>query len=373
MEQEKKIRVAVTHGNTNGTGYEVVLKAFEDPAMLELCTPIIYGLPKVAAYHRKAMEIETSYSIVAQAADAKEGRLNLLTTSDDEVKVEMGQPSDEAERAARTALERALADEGQGLFDVLVTAPAKANDALSHRPDTLTVLVGEELCMAFVTKDVAIKDVSESITKQIVVSKAKMLHTCLKRDLRVSNPRIAMLALNPHGGMDGLPGDEELAVIAPAIEALEQQGIQTFGPYAADTFFGSGDYMQFDAVLAMYYDQGMAPFKTLVGDNYTVLIAGLPVACCAPSHDTDFGQAGKGIADAGPMRRAIYLAIDVCRNRLHYDEPMANPLPKLYHEKRDESEKQRFSVPKTKESREPTRQEKGQEKGTDGPQEDKKQ
>ena len=346
--EERKIRVAITHGDTNGVGYEVILKAFEDPMMLELCTPIIYGSPKVAAYHRKAMNMDTQFSIIGNATEAKDGRVNVLTTFDEEIKVEIGVAAPEAETAAKKALERALADQAEGCYDVLVTAPAKANDLLTRKPEALSVLLSDNLAMAFVTKDVAIKDVSEAITKQIIVDKAKTLHNCLKRDLRVSNPRIAVLALNPHAGTENQPGEEEQEVIAPAIDELEQQGIQAFGPYAADSFFGNGDYSRFDAVLAMYYDQGMAPFKALVGDSFTRFTAGLPMVCTAPSHDADYDNAGKGTADCSSMQRAIYQAIDVCRNRLNYDLPLANPLPKLYHEKRDDSEKVRFAVPKDK-------------------------
>ena len=348
MEQERKIRVAITHGDPNGVGYEIILKAFEDPTMLELYTPIIFGSPKVAAFHRKAMGIETQLTTVSNASDAKDGRVNILAATDEEIKVEIGQPTAEARAAARKALDRALADQEQGLFDVLVTAPAKANDELLRKPEALPVLVTDDLCMAFVTKDVATKDASELITKQKIVEKAKTLHTCLKRDMRVSNPRIAVLALNPHTGEQEPSGELEKEVIAPAIDELEQLGIQAFGPYTADSFFSNGDYSLFDAVLAMYYDQGVAPLKALVGDEYSVLITGLPFVCTAPSQDAAHQQAGKGVTNASSMLRAIYLATNVYRNRINYDLPLKNPLPKLYHEKRDDSEKVRFTVPKDK-------------------------
>lgn len=346
--QDKKIRVAITHGDTNGIGYEVILKCFGDPTMLELCTPIIYGSPKVATYYRKALDMQLQFNTIEKADDAKDGRLNLLTVFNEEVKIEVGQQTHESEEAARKAIAQAKADVEAGLADVLVTAPAAGNNTLSRDPRALSMLVNDDLRIALVTKNVAIKDVSEAITKQIIVEKATTLHTCLKRDMRISNPRIAILALNPHAGANGLLGEEEQEVIKPAIEELEQKNIQAFGPYAADSFFGNGDFIRFDAILAMYYDQGMAPFKAIVPENGVRFTAGLPFVMTAPDHGSCFEIAGQGKADEGAMRNAIYLAIDVARNRINYDEPLENPLPKLYHEKRDDSEKVRFAIPKAK-------------------------
>ena len=348
MEQDKKIRVAITHGDTNGVGYEIILKAFEDPAMLELCTPIIYGAPKVAAYYRKMFEMQLQFHNITDAGDAKDGRLNLLAVTDDEVKMDVGQQTPESEEAARKAVERAKADVEAGLADVLVTAPAAANNNLGRDPQALAMLVNEDLRVALVTKNVAIKDVAEAITKQKIVEKATALHNCLHRDMSISSPRIAVLALNPHAGAGGLLGDEEQEIIKPAIDELEQAGIQAFGPYAADTFFSDDSFVQFDAVLAMYYDQGMSPFKALAPDCGVRYLAGLPIVITAPDHGSCFDIAGQGKADATAMRNAIYLAIDAVRSRRNFDEPLKNPLPKLYHERRDDSEKVRFAIPKAR-------------------------
>ena len=350
MEQDRKIRVAITHGDTNGVGYELIFKIFEDPAMLELCTPVIYGSPKVASYHRKALNRETPFSIIASVEEAKPDRLNLLTTFDDEIKVELGQPSDEATEAARKALKRAMVDVQQGKADVLVMAPDTLPDFLSREPEVLRLRIAGDMRVALVTNVLAIKDVPEAITKQKVVDKTKILHTALRRDLRISNPRIAVLALNPPTDNEESPwGDEEKEVIIPVIEELEQMGIQAFGPYAAETFFGQGSYQKFDAILAMYYDQGMAPLKTIACDDAVSLATGMPFVCTSTETGVCFGIAGKGCADESALRRAVYLAIDVFRNRQDYDEPLANPLPKLYKEKRDDSEKVRFAIPKAKE------------------------
>ena len=353
MEQERKPRVAITHGDTNGVGYELIFKIFDDPEMLELCTPIIYGSPKVATYHRKALNMQTQFSIISTASDAKENRLNLLTTFDEEIKVEIGQPSDEATDAARKALKRAIVDVQQGLADVLVMAPDNLPDFLSKEPEVLRIRIAEDLRIALITNQMAIKDVPEAITKQKIVEKGKIMHTCLRRDLRISSPRIAVLSLNPPTGNEADPwGEEEKEMIIPAIDELAQMNIQAFGPCFADTFFGNGYYTKFDGVLAMYHDQGMAPLKTLAQEESVNLSTGMPFVCTSPEIGVQYDVAGKGCADEAPLRRAIYLGIDVFRNRINYDEPLGNPLPKLYKEKRDDSEKVRFAVPKFKDETE---------------------
>ena len=363
MEQEQKIRVAITQGDTNGVGYEVILKVFTSPEMLELCTPIIYGSSKIAAYHRKALNLETSFSTISNAEEARDGRVNLLNCFDEEIKVELGQPSQEAGQAALMALDRAMTDFRKGLYDVLVTAPinkATIQSPSFHFPGhteyietsvgdgkkALMILMNETLRVALVTTHLPVRDIATAITKESIIEKAAIFHQALKRDFRISSPRIAVLSLNPHAGDDGLLGSEEKDVIIPAIEELADKGIQAFGPYAADGFFGSGTYDHFDGVLAMYHDQGLAPFKTIAlesGVNYT---AGLPIVRTSPDHGTAYDIAGKGIADENSMRQAIYTAIDIFRNRKNYDEPLQNPLPKLFHEKREDGDKARFAKPK---------------------------
>ena len=386
MELESKIRVAITQGDTNGVGYEVILKVFADQSILELCTPIIYGSPKIAAYHRKALNLEVPFSIINHAEEARDGRVNLLACFDEETKVELGQPSKEAGDAALKALDRAMTDYRNELFDVLVTAPINKATIQSpgfHFPGhteyietsvgggqkALMILMNESLRVALVTTHLPVKDIAKAITKESIIEKATIFHKALKRDFRISSPRIAVLSLNPHAGDDGLLGSEEKTIILPAIEELADKGIQAFGPYAADGFFGSGAYDRFDGVLAMYHDQGLAPFKTIAlesGVNYT---AGLPIIRTSPDHGTAYDIAGKGVADENSMRQAIFTAIDVFRNRKFYDEPLQNPLPKLFHEKREDGEKARFARPrdmfkKEKEASENDGQERGDDKKT---------
>jgi 4-hydroxythreonine-4-phosphate dehydrogenase len=361
---DRKIRVAITHGDTNGIGYEVIFKTFADPEMLELCTPIIYGSPKVAAYHRKTLNLQANFSIISKAEDARDGKVNLLTTFDEEVKVELGTPSKEAGQASLKALERAMADFGKGVYDVLVTAPINKNNIQSEQFNfcghteyieqrigggkALMILLNDRLRVALVTTHLPIKDVAKAITLENIMEKATIFHQSLRRDFRVSKPRIAVLSLNPHAGDNGVIGKEEQEVIVPAIEKLADNGINVYGPFAADGFFGSGAYTSFDGVLAMYHDQGLAPFKILASEDGVNYTAGLPIVRTSPDHGTAYDIAGKGIADENPFRHAVYTAIDVWRNRKNFDEPLANPLKKLYHEKRDDSEKVRFAIPKAK-------------------------
>ena len=361
----RKIRVAITHGDTNGVGYEVIFKTFAEPAMLDICTPIIYGSPKVAAYHRNALGIQANFTIINSAEEAHNGKLNLLPTFDEEVKVELGNSSKEAGAAALKALERAMEDYRNGLFDVLVTAPINKNsiqgdgfhfcghtEYLEERAGegkkSLMILLNEVMRVALVTTHLPIKDVAKAVTKERIVEKATIFNESLKRDFRISNPRIAVLALNPHAGDAGLLGAEEQDIIMPAVKELSDNGIRAFGPYAADGFFARGGYEAFDGVLAMYHDQGLAPFKALDRGDGVNFTAGLPIVRTSPDHGTAYEIAGKNKADERSFRQAVYLAIDVFRNRAEYDEPFANPLEKLYHEKRDDSEKIRFNMPKAK-------------------------
>jgi len=210
----------------------------------------------------------------------------------------------------------------------------------------LMILMNDNLRVALVTTHLPVKDIAQAITKEKIVEKATIFHQALKRDLRISSPRIAVLSLNPHAGDGGVIGTEEQETIIPAIKELEEGGVYAFGPYAADGFFGSGMYNRFDGVLAMYHDQGLAPFKTLALENGVNFTAGLPIVRTSPDHGTAYDIAGKGVADEQSFRQAIYAAIDIWRNRQNYDEPLANPLPKLYHEKREDGEKARFTVKK---------------------------
>lgn len=359
----QNVRVAITHGDTNGIGYELIFKAFAEPEMLELCTPIIYGSPKVAAYYRKAMNLPGQFSIIQKAEDAQDGRINLLAAVEEEVKVDMGMPTPESGQAAVKALDRAMTDYRNGLYDVLVTAPINNGNAqienypfqghkkyietcLGEGKKGLSILVGGNLRIASVTEKTPLKEVAASITTDAIVEKVTLMQQTLKRDFMITNPRIAVLSLNPKSNEDTSCGIEEREVIIPAIDALAEKGVQAFGPYASDEFFGQGYFADFDGVMAMYHDQATTPFHSLYTEDGVIYTAGLPIIRTTADVTPSFSIAGTGHADETSFRHAIYLAIDAFRHRNDYDEASSNPLPKLYHEKRDESEKVRFSIPK---------------------------
>ncbi len=353
----KKIRVGITHGDINGVGYEIILKTFENPEMLELCTPIVYGSPKTATFHRKTFECSTNFVVKSNARDAEDNTLNIVNCfGESEIKIDFGQSTREAGKSALTSLERALDDYRKGNIDVLVTAPINKNNIQSdgfHFPGhteyieekvgdgnkALMILMNDSLRVALVTTHLPISKVASAITKELIEEKIRILNQSLKRDFRIDNPRIAVLALNPHCGDGGVIGTEEQSMITPVIEQLFTEGIKCFGPYAADGFFGSGNYAHFDAILAMYHDQGLAPFKALAMENGVNYTAGLPIVRTSPDHGTAYDIAGKGIAKEDSFRAAIYTAIDVVRNRRMYDEAHAHPLKRQYYEKRDDSDK----------------------------------
>lgn len=355
MENNRKIKVGITHGDINGIGYEVILKAFSDPTMLELCTPIVYGSPKVAAYHRKAMDIQTNFCIIASATEAVDNRLSILNCTEDELKVELTKPTLEAGKAALDALERALADYREGLIDVLVTAPINKHTIQSENfkfpghteyiqervgdgQKALMILLKDDFRVALVTGHIPVKDISTTLTKNLIVEKATIFHQSLKQDFGIDNPRIAIFSLNPHAGDSGVIGTEEAEVIQPAIQELVSKRIQCFGPYPADGFMGSGNYEHFDGILAMYHDQGLAPFKAMAMDEGVNFTAGLPIVRTSPAHGTAYDIAGQGIAMENSFRQAIYTAIDVYRNRLIEEEIHARPLRRQYYDKRDDSD-----------------------------------
>ena len=355
MEDNGKIRVGITHGDINGIGYEVILKSFSDPAMLDLCTPIVYGSPKVATYHRKAMDIQTSFTIINNADDAQDGKLNILSCTEDELKVELTKATPEAGKAALDALERALKDYREGDIDVLVTAPINKHTIQSdsfHFPGhteyieervgddnkALMILLKDDFRVALVTGHIPVKDIATTITKELIMEKMEIFHRSLKQDFGIGCPRIAVFSLNPHAGDNGVIGTEEAEVIIPAMKEMIAKGVQCFGPYPADGFMGSGNFCHFDGILAMYHDQGLAPFKALAMDEGVNFTAGLPIVRTSPAHGTAYDIAGQGIASESSFRQAIYLALDVYRNRMMEAEIHARPLRKQYYEKRDDSD-----------------------------------
>jgi len=347
------IKVGITHGDFNGIGYEVIIKALEDARICELCTPVIYGSAKIAAYYRRGLNMpQQSVNQVESGAGARPATINIVNVIGEDAKVETGQSTKAAGEAAFAALEAAVADLRKGDIDVLVTAPINKHNIQSdtfsfpghteyleaslgddNSNKALMVLCTDRLRVALATTHLPIAKVAESLSRELLVEKLTIFDRSLRRDFGIHYPRIAVLALNPHAGENGLLGTEERDIIIPAIEAASESKICVFGPYAADGFFGSGNYAKFDGILAMYHDQGLAPFKALSMESGVNFTAGLPYVRTSPDHGTGFDIAGKGIADPSSMREAIYMAIDIARNRASFDEACANPLRKQYHER----------------------------------------
>lgn len=352
------IKVGITHGDVNGIGYELLLKTFSDVRVLELFNPVIYGSSKSASYHRKALNMDpVNFHIVSKADDAHEGKINLINCVKDEIKIELGTPGAEAGEAAFIALDDAAKDLGNGKIDVMVTLPINKDtiqneqfrfpghtEFLQERfsangEKALMILATDTLRVALATSHIPIAEIPQKLTKELILSKLKTLDATLMRDFRVEKPRIAVLGLNPHAGENGLLGKEELEIIAPAIKKAQNGGILCAGPFAADGFFGTERYKEFDAVLAMYHDQGLIPFKTIAmesGVNYT---AGLSVVRTSPDHGTAYDIAGKGLASDESFRRAMYMAIDIFNNRKAYDEARQNPLRKMFFDRSKDDEK----------------------------------
>ncbi len=353
MANDRKIRVGITQGDTNGIGYEVILKTISTPEFTEICTPVIYGSSKIMTFHRKAIEMPSfPVNTVRNNGPVKDGAVNLVEVmGNEDVKVELGQPDKQAGRAAFLALEAAVAALNAGDIDVLVTAPINKDNIQSEHftfpghteylesctgegDKALMVLCNERLRVALVTTHLPISQVPAAITPEAIMEKLRIFNDSLKRDFNLTKPRIAVLALNPHSGENGLLGNEEKEVIAPTIkEAYEKERIVCYGPYAADGFFGNGMFAKFDGVLAMYHDQGLAAFKTLAMDDGVNFTAGLPVVRTSPDHGTGYDIAGKNLAHENSLRQAIYAAIDIHRNRLSWDESHAHPLRKHYFER----------------------------------------
>lgn len=340
------IRVGITHGDYNGVGYEVILKALAHEGMLELMTPVLFGSSEVAASTIRNLNIEDAhFSPVKDAASAHHGRINIVDVCTTKPEVTPGSASSQAGAAALDALNVAVKALRQGDIDVLVTAPIDknsihndefhfpghteflANEFAPESEDALMVLFADKLRVALVTTHLPISKVAENITRQRVYDSIKHFEKTLRKDFGVDRPMIAVLGLNPHCGDRGMIGTEEYTEILPAIDDAVEEGILAFGPFPADGFFASGKFADYDGVLAMYHDQGLAPFKSLAGQNGVNFTAGIDIIRTSPDHGTAYDIAGKGIADPQSMREAIYAAIDLYRNRRHYEEITANPLP----------------------------------------------
>ena len=353
MKNSDKIVVGISVGDLNGIGLEVVLKTFEDSRVLELCTPVIFASSKVVSFHKKALNNNTPIHGIDEIESLVPNKLNLLNVWKENVEIELGKPTKLSGSYAFKSLDSAIKALKNGQIDVLVTAPINKDNIQSEEfkfsghteyleskleGKGLMILIAENLRVGLITGHIPIADVAHNITQELIAEKTNLMLNSLLADFGIRKPKIAVLGLNPHCGDSGVIGKEDDEIVKPAIKKLQDEGKLIFGPYAADSFFGSHTYEQFDGILAMYHDQGLAPFKTLSfgkGVNFT---AGLSKVRTSPDHGTAYEIAGKNTANHNSFLEAVYMALDIFENRNQYNELVENRLKEKI---RDKSSKKR--------------------------------
>jgi len=355
--QNDKIIVGITQGDSNGIGYEVIIKALSDPRILDLFTPVIYGSSKLFGFYRKTIpEVEQmDTNAISSAKEAHDKRINIVNCLPDSTFAEPGQATAESAKGAITALQTAIRELKEGAIDVLVTGPinkkAMTNEGFGFpghteyiqdafgAKDVAMVMVSHRLKLAVVTGHIPLKEVPFQITEEKILSKLRLLNASMQKDFMVDHPRIAVLSLNPHSGDGGLLGTEEQDIIIPAIKKATDEGILAFGPFSPDGYFGLSHYENFDATLAMYHDQGLSPFKALSFEDGVNFTAGLPVVRTSPDHGTAYEMAGRDEADPRSMRAAIFTAIDIFRNRQRWEALQEGKMPEHHIEEPERKER----------------------------------
>ena len=343
---DKKPIVGISCGDVNGIGIEIIIKTLADNRILDFCTPVLFGNNKVINFYRKSMpDVNINFNIIKDPGFINHKQLNLYNCWEEDVNITPGILNDIGGKYAVKSLTAAAKALKEGKIDGLVTAPLHKKNVQSadfnftgHTPylknlfgaaDVAMFMVAENMRVALLTEHVAVKDIAPFITRENIISKLQIINNSLKRDFNINKPRIAVLALNPHSGDEGLIGKEEEEIIKPAVKEAKQRDIFCFGPYAADAFFARGQHEKFDGVLAMYHDQGLIPFKSMAigeGVNYTAGIAGVRTS---PDHGVAFDIAGNGKADESSFREAIFKCVDIINGRREYDEQYSNPLKKI--------------------------------------------
>ncbi len=357
-----KLRIGITVGDINGVGLEVILKTIVDKRLLNVCTPVVFGSSKVVSYHKNIVQIEDfQYQNLRPGEKIVPDRLNIVNCWQDNVAITLGKATETGGQYARLSLEKAMEALQGNLIDALVTAPINKKamqmagfDHVGHTEylsktypgsRALMLMVGDNVRVGLATEHIPLSKVPAAITKERILEKIRAMHDTLVMDFGIERPSIAVLGLNPHAGDEGVIGHEEEQIIRPAIVEAKKSGILVMGPFPADGFFGSGKFSRYDGILAMYHDQGLAPFKALTfssGVNYT---AGLPIVRTSPDHGTAYDIAGQNVADPDSFRRAVFLAADVARNRREYMELRANRVQKVRLESEDENASAAVALP----------------------------
>lgn len=326
-------KIAISCGDLNGIGLETLIKTFEDKRMFQLCIPVLYASKGAFLFHHKQLNArKIPFQLINDASEAVEQKLNILTAWEGDATIEFGKEDPQMAKYAIASLKKATEDTINGRCDALMTLPIHKEVMsgggdfpykghteylrdVTNVEECLMFLVSDELRTGLVTNHVAISGVAKGVHQKAILTKAKLMHQSLKVDFGINQPKIAVLGLNPHAGDNGLIGKEEENIIAPALEKLKAEGIQAFGPYSADGFFGMSLHKKFDAVLAMYHDQGLLPFKLMCFDKGVNFTAGLPIVRTSPDHGTAFDIAGKGLASPNSVRNAIFSACDIAAKR----------------------------------------------------------
>jgi len=342
-ENNRTVKIGITHGDFNGIGYEIIIKTLIDQRINEICTPIVYGSSKIASYHRKTLNIlDFSFNLIKNADVANPKRPNIINCYNREVRIELGNSTEEAGNFAYLSLEAATEDLKNNNIDVIVTAPINKKNIQSdnfsfpghteylaekfNADDFLMLMISNKIRIGVITGHIPLKDVSSNLTPELISSKIRIMNESLKIDFGIRKPKIAVLGLNPHSGDDGVIGTEEKEIISPVIRKVFDEGIMVFGPFPADGFFGNSKYTEFDGILAMYHDQGMMPFKAMSFSDGVNFTAGLPIIRTSPSHGTAYDIAGKNLASPDSFRAAVFLACDIYRKRKEYKKLTKNPL-----------------------------------------------
>ena len=335
--------IGISHGDINGINYEIILKALSDKRMEEMFNCLLYCSTKVASYYQNALQLpRLSFNNIKRADRTNIKKLNILNITNAEIKIEPGKSTTHAGELSYLALKKAVEDLSHGFIKALVTAPIDKHNIQSKdfkyaghtdylgdtfkTHDYLMLLVSDALRIGVVTGHIPIHEVASRISKELIMAKLKVMHHSMIYDFGIRNPRIAVLGLNPHASDEGLIGTEEEKIIIPAVKEAQRKKMLVYGPYPADGFFASSNYQKFDAILAMYHDQGMIPFKTLSFEDGVNFTAGLPVVRTSPAHGTAFDIAGKNQASESSLRQAIYMAADILKNRMEYNKYSKNPL-----------------------------------------------
>jgi 4-hydroxythreonine-4-phosphate dehydrogenase len=356
------IKIGISVGDINGIGMEVILKTLDDPRITQLCTPVVYGSSKVLSYHKNIVNIgDFPIANVRDAHHVKAGEVNVVNCWQDNVRITLGKASEESGKFAYISLDRAVQDLNAGLIDALVTAPINKHamqlagfphtghteflTAKANVQDSLMLMVNDQLRVALATNHIPVSEISKKLNKEVILRKLTLLNQSLKMDFGIQKPKIALLGLNPHAGDEGSIGKEEQQFIIPAIQEAKSKGIFAVGPYPADGFFGSGTYQHFDAVLAMYHDQGLVGFKSLSFESGVNFTAGLPFVRTSPDHGTAYNITGQNKASADSFREALFMAIEIVKKRADYKEMYANPLNPVNIEEFVGAEEEAISLP----------------------------